>query len=118
MRFNQRRSLALVFAFAAFFMAGEALAKKSCDWFGKAPFCNGKCPSGFKKIKTGKKGDGKKCATGKKAYCCRAAEIVVRGTAPLCNGRCKKGEIKVGTQKTGPKGKKCVTGKAAICLRK
>ena len=37
MRFNQRRSLALVFAFAAFFVAGDAMAKKkSCDWFGKS----------------------------------------------------------------------------------
>jgi hypothetical protein len=50
--------------------ANKKPAKKKCGWYGTAPFCKGKCPKGWKKKKSSKKGDGKPCATGKKFYCC------------------------------------------------
>ncbi|MEZ5728111.1 MAG: hypothetical protein R3E48_09045 [Burkholderiaceae bacterium] len=90
-------------------------AQATCVWEGKAPACNGKCRTGFKLIKTSKSGDGKKCVTGSKAYCCPAANVITRGAAPACNGKCKAGEIRVGDSKKGPNGKKCITGKAAVC---
>merc|ERR1711934_554545 len=56
---------------------------KVCSWAGTAPACrtswNGKkCRDSLQSISTGwfvektsKKGDGRRCWTGKKAYCCR-----------------------------------------------
>lgn len=88
---------------------------KVCVWEGKAPICNGKCRPGYTRITGSKRGDGKKCLSGKKAYCCKTSELIIRGTAPFCNGKCKKNEEMLGKSNRGPKGKKCITGKAAIC---
>ena len=88
----------------------------ACLWEGTAPACNGKCEPGYQLIKKDKKGDGTKCVTGQKAYCCKEADIRIRGTAPACSGQCKAGETTLGYQKKGPNGHACITGKAAICL--
>lgn len=92
-----------------------ASVAETCLWEGKAPACNGKCRPGYTLIKQDKRGDGKACLTGRKAYCCLTSDIIIRGTAPLCNGKCKVGEELLGFQNRGPNGKKCRTGKAAIC---
>ena len=57
----------------------KAYCKRCCKkvpvyeykWFGTAPFCRGKCPSGWTFIKSSKKGNGAKCWTGRKHYCYR-----------------------------------------------
>ena len=57
----------------------KAYCKRCCKkvkvyqykWFGTAPFCNGKCPSGWTFLKSSKRGDGAKCWTGRKHYCYR-----------------------------------------------
>jgi len=41
-----------------------------CKWFGTATLCNGECPKGSKEMMRSESGDGKKCRTGSKAYCC------------------------------------------------
>lgn len=48
----------------------QNLDDNNCYWSGKAPFCNGKCQNRYSVLKTDKYGDGKKCATGNKVYCC------------------------------------------------
>ena len=101
-------------ALLVYLMAPEA-AIATCLWEGKAPACNGECRPGYTLIKRDKKGDGKQCITGSKAYCCHSSEIVIRGTAPFCNGKCKAGEEMMGDSDKGPDGKSCKTGKAAIC---
>ena len=97
------------------FIAAPA-AQAKCVWEGKAPACNGKCKTGFKYIRSDKSGDGNKCVTGTKAYCCPDTMVIVRGKAPACNGECKPGETRVGDSSTGEGGKKCLTGKAAQCI--
>lgn len=42
-----------------------------CRWFGTAPFCNGSCPVGYDHKLTSAKGDGKRCSSGSKVYCCK-----------------------------------------------
>lgn len=91
-------------------------AQAKCVWEGKAPLCNGKCKTGFKYIRSDKSGNGDKCVTGSKAYCCPDTMVVVRGKAPFCNGECKPGETRVGDSDKGEGGKTCVTGKAAQCI--
>ena len=93
----------------------QATDKDPCRWEGKAPACNGKCDAGFTLIKKNKTGDGKKCVTGTKAYCCLTSSIHIVGKAPFCSGKCPVGEETLGYQKEGKNGKKCETGKAAIC---
>lgn len=39
------------------------------DWFGTAPFCDGKCPGGWTECETSKTGDGDRCWTGNKVRC-------------------------------------------------
>ncbi|KAK1851241.1 sialidase [Colletotrichum chrysophilum] len=41
-----------------------------CQWFGEAPFCDAKCPDGWKKEGQDDKGGGHSCVTGKKFFCC------------------------------------------------
>jgi hypothetical protein len=41
---------------------------QTCRWFGREPFCNGQCPSGW--IYTGRR---ESCTTGSKRYCCQTA---------------------------------------------
>jgi hypothetical protein len=93
----------------------SAQAEGPCFWEGKAPLCNGDCNPGYTLTRRDDKGDGDKCVTGTKAYCCKTSEIRIEGTAPLCNGKCKVGEETLGPSDYGPNGKNCVTGKAAIC---
>ena len=90
-------------------------AADTCLWEGKAPACNGECRAGYTLVKRDKDGDGKKCVTGTKAYCCLTSDVIIRGTAPFCNGKCKEGEEMMGDSDYGPSGKKCETGKAAVC---
>ena len=94
----------------------ELAENKKCVWEGKAPACNGKCSAGFKVIKRDKSGDGKKCVTGSKAYCCLTNAVKTRGKAPFCAGKCKPGEVRVGDSDKGENGNQCQTGKAAVCL--
>lgn len=42
----------------------------NCFWVGTAPFCNGRCPAGFRSTERRYAGDGQLCMTGSKAYCC------------------------------------------------
>jgi hypothetical protein len=113
---NPVRTLLLVMGFAgALLVGGAAQASNACHWEGTAPLCNGKCDAGYTQTKTSKTGDGKKCSTGHKVYCCFTSSIHIVGKAPLCNGRCPAGEETVGYQKQGENGNTCVTGKAAIC---
>ena len=110
--------IAFAFAFCAFAVTVQvtsATASEVCIWEGRAPACNGKCKPGYTLIKTSKRGGGKKCWTGKKAYCCKTSELIVRGAAPFCNGKCKAGEEMLGKTDRGTNGKKCLSGKAAIC---
>ena len=44
---------------------------ESCNWFGTAPFCKGRCPAGFRSSLVSTRGDGAKCVTGHKVYCCQ-----------------------------------------------
>lgn len=103
-----------VFLLAGYSVQGVA---GPCIWEGKAPACNGECRPGYTLAKRDKEGDGKKCVTGTKAYCCKTSDVIIRGTAPLCNGKCEVGEEMLGDSDYGPNGKKCETGKAAICRR-
>ena len=104
-------------ALTALLATPAAAAPNKCSWEGTAPMCNARCPSGFKVMKRDKKGDGKKCVTGTKVFCCPANITTIRGKAPMCNGKCKPGEINAGTTNKTADGKTCTTGKAAICLK-
>jgi len=44
---------------------------EKCYWDGEAPFCGGRCPHGFYTKARDKYGDGKKCWSGEKHYCCK-----------------------------------------------
>jgi chitinase len=115
---NPVRMVLLVTGFAGVLLVGgiAQAANSACLWKGTAPFCNGKCDTGYTATKTSKVGDGKKCATGHKVYCCLTASIHVVGKGPFCNGKCPVGEETLGYQKEGVDGSTCETGKAAICL--
>ena len=45
-----------------------------CYWAGTSPFCNAECKTGYRGCYTDAYGDGKKCLTGVKIYCCNAGE--------------------------------------------
>ena len=49
-------------------------ASAECYWAGSSPFCNAECKTGFKGCYTDPKGDGLKCLTGVKIFCCNAGE--------------------------------------------
>ena len=55
----------------------------TCLWEGRAPACNGECRPGYTLTRRDQEGDGKKCVTGTKAYCCLTSDIIIRGTADL-----------------------------------
>ncbi len=99
-------------------------------WFGTAPFCKTK-PSDCAKrgmiyIKSNKRGDGKKCLTGRKVLCRQktvAPEPRVPGqkwfgSAPFCGGKksdcSKRGMTFVRYSKRG-NGKSCVSGRKVLC---
>ena len=113
----KRGMVHLLFGLAMIFYisANAPAAVAQCLWEGKAPACNGECRSGYTLTLRDKEGDGKKCLTGTKAYCCNTSDVIIRGTAPFCNGKCKEGEEMLGDSDYGPNGNKCQTGKAAIC---
>lgn len=52
-------------------IAGVALAEDQCEWFGTSPLCDGECPGGWRYVRRSNEGDGKKCWTGEKKYCCK-----------------------------------------------
>ncbi|KYK58539.1 hypothetical protein DCS_05556 [Drechmeria coniospora] len=54
-------------------------SRKDCQWFGTAPFCDGTCPDGWRAHHGDPSGDGDKCLTGHKTYCCP----LVRSLLPL-----------------------------------
>jgi hypothetical protein len=112
------RKVLLVMGFTGVLLAAGAAqaGSSSCEWKGRAPFCNGKCDTGYTGVKTSKSGDGKPCTTGHKVYCCLTESVHVVGKGPFCNGKCPLGEETLGYQTTGVNGSKCETGKAAICL--
>lgn len=97
------------------FSNAQVATAQTCVWYGTAPACNGACPAGFTLAQRDKEGDGRKCVTGTKAYCCLTSVTTIRGNAPFCNGKCRLGEEMLGDSDYGPNGNKCVTGKAAIC---
>uniref|UniRef100_T1JF24 LCN-type CS-alpha/beta domain-containing protein n=1 Tax=Strigamia maritima TaxID=126957 RepID=T1JF24_STRMM len=60
----------LVFLFLSLMVIGMTEGGKDCQWEGQAPFCAAQCSSGYKTCKTHSSGDGARCWTGEKAYCC------------------------------------------------
>lgn len=44
-----------------------------CYWDGTSPFCAGGCPQGYIDCRTDTWGDGARCWTGYKKYCCQGA---------------------------------------------
>lgn len=48
----------------------------NCRWFGTAPFCDGSCPPGYSQRMRDQRGDGKKCASGSKVYCCAERRVI------------------------------------------
>jgi hypothetical protein len=44
--------------------------RPKCRWDGEAPTCFGRCKPTEKEVATDKVGDGNRCITGHKAYCC------------------------------------------------
>jgi len=106
-------------------------------WFGTAPFCNGRCPSGWTYVRRSKRGNGARCWTGWKHYCQRVTQVEQCqrpeqsydpscppggnkyfwfGRAPFCNGRCPTGWTQVKTSKTGD-GATCWTGNKVQCRK-
>jgi hypothetical protein len=53
-----------------------------CQWFGKAPFCAGRCPNGWTEKRRSKTDNGQSCVTGSKAYCCDLQEHCVPESDP------------------------------------
>ncbi|KAI0665293.1 hypothetical protein C8Q70DRAFT_44250 [Cubamyces menziesii] len=47
------------------------LVVSPCYWDGVAPFCNGACPYGYIDCGRSYRGDGRRCVTGIKVWCCR-----------------------------------------------
>ena len=52
-------------------LASEAATNDDCHWVGTAPFCQGSCEDGYTTQKKDIWGDGRRCWTGLKAYCCK-----------------------------------------------
>lgn len=48
---------------------------RTCRWFGTAPFCSGSCPPGYHQKMRDRRGDGKKCVSGSKVYCCAERRV-------------------------------------------
>jgi len=103
---------------------------KGAKWFGTAPICRGKCPKGWQLLKRSKRGNGKKCLTGKKVLCKpkpkpsgstsgSKPKYVQKwyGTAPFCRGKCPRGWKKLKSSKRGS-GKRCATGRKVLCRKR
>lgn len=57
------------------FLGSNPQAFGACYWQGTAPFCNpGDCPPGFYAQKVDPNGDGSRCWSGLKVYCCPEAK--------------------------------------------
>jgi len=107
--------------------ASPAVAQ-SCRWDGTAPVCDGACGAGeteLTRAATNPGGGppafsgppfGAACATGTKAFCCKAS-VSCRwdGTAPFCDGECGAGETPGQPPSGSSSGKSCVTGSKAYC---
>ncbi|KAI0662066.1 hypothetical protein C8Q70DRAFT_624973 [Cubamyces menziesii] len=54
----------------------EFVVAINCFWFGTAPFCAGECPPDYRfAAGPSEKGDGVRCTTGLKVYCCESRSI-------------------------------------------
>lgn len=60
----------ILIIFCINFYLSTALDENNCYWSGTAPFCNGKCQGSYSVLNNDKYGNGKKCWTGIKVYCC------------------------------------------------
>src|SRR6266567_162328 len=123
-------SLLLVSEFAFIALGSPySVAAGDCRWDGTAPACDGSCnedetevtrsatqPLGVPPLYYGDH-FGDACATGTKAYCCKAAGISCRwdGTAPFCNGSCKSGEKEGQPPPGSSSGRECVSGSKTYC---
>ncbi|KAF7342007.1 putative class V chitinase [Mycena venus] len=97
----------------------------TCRWGGTAPFCNGRCNDDEVQIATGINGDGKPCATGHKALCCKKTTsdqdwgaCQWEGTAPFCKGEgCSESDRKPLVTTTWGQGgeQPCNTGTKSYC---
>jgi hypothetical protein len=69
----------LVCEMAASLIGAQAkqVVNPQCQWFGEAPACDGECPAGWTEKRRSKTGDGHKCFTGSKVYCCNFQETCV-----------------------------------------
>lgn len=106
-------------------------------WFGTAPFCNGRCPSGWTYVKRSKSGDGARCWTGWKRQCKKVTQVEQCskpakdynpscppggnkhfwfGRAPFCRGSCPSGWTQVRSSNRGD-GALCWTGSKKLCRR-
>lgn len=52
-------------------LSAASPSPSNCVWEGTAPFCDGKCHTGFTQINEDNCGNGDCCATGFKVYCCQ-----------------------------------------------
>jgi hypothetical protein len=60
---------------------------KADSWYGTAPFCNGRCPSGESQIEASQCGNGACCWTGHKVLCQNnTAQCISRQTNVSCYG--------------------------------
>lgn len=92
-------------------------------WIGTAPFCSASASDctkrGMQYIRSDKRGDGNKCATGKKVLCrqIRKPELWI-GTAPFCAGKpsdCTNRGMKYVKSSVYGDGKKCHSGRKVLC---
>ncbi|KAJ6559056.1 putative class V chitinase [Mycena vulgaris] len=97
----------------------------TCRWGGTAPFCHGRCNDDEVQVATGINGDGKPCATGHKALCCKKTTsdqdwgaCKWEGTAPFCKGAgCSEDDRQVLVTTTWGQGgeQPCNTGTKSYC---
>lgn len=52
-------------------LSAPSPSPSNCVWEGTAPFCDGKCHTGFTQMKEDSCGIGDCCFTGFKVYCCQ-----------------------------------------------
>ena len=53
-------------------VSGCWIGGEFCYWDGTAPYCQGRCPAGFREDGRSSTGQGSSCWTGSKARCCIA----------------------------------------------
>ncbi|MFW6027901.1 MAG: sphingomyelin phosphodiesterase [bacterium] len=126
MKERRRTPFFIGLALAMLMTAPPGVAGEKQRWIGTAPFCGAEksdCAKyGMEYVRSSKRGDGKKCVSGKKVLC-RAvhSEPGQRwiGTAPICKARNSDCRNKLGMRyvtsaKCGD-GKCCMSGKKVLC---